>query len=216
VPALTPANELVRSRNVSASEVGALLPGGHPYTTPEAIYDRLTGAAPERKGSEAMALGSFFEASILRFAEQRDGFRARLNSRTIEHRDVRLCATVDAFVIGSMPWATAPERALVEVKMSGRIELWREVPAYIEAQVRAQLACSGRDVAYIYVLVSQRLLRFPIYRDAAMEEQLIAAVQRFWSDHIVAGVRPGPTASASPTFSFETDRAIPEKEMTTE
>ena len=37
---LTAANEEIRSQNVSASEVGALM-GDHPYMTPEAIWDRL-------------------------------------------------------------------------------------------------------------------------------------------------------------------------------
>ena len=215
MPALTLANEIVRSRNVSASEVGALLPGGHPYTTPEGIYDRLMGAESDRRESEAMAIGSYMESSILRFAERRDGFRARLNARTIESGSVRLCATPDAFVVSPGPSMPTTERALIEIKMSGRAELWREVPSQVLWQARSQLHCTGRDVVYIYVLAAMRLLSFPIYRDAALEEQLTTAVQRFWTDHIVAGVRPVPTASVpAMTFSFETDRAIPVKEMT--
>jgi len=204
VPALTAANAIIRARNVTASECGALMPEGHPYHSPRSIFDRLMGEPQEPKTSEAMALGSYFEATILRYAEQRDGFRARLNARTFEHPSMFLCATVDAFVTKPGPWVMVPERALVEVKMSGRLELWQSVPPYIEWQVRAQLACTARDVGYIYVLVAQRLLRFEVYRDAAKEAALLAAVQRFCTHNIAAGVRPdeAPVVPAM-TFSFD-------------
>ena len=39
MPALTAANDLVRARNVSASEVYALM-GPHPYSSPSKIYDQ--------------------------------------------------------------------------------------------------------------------------------------------------------------------------------
>ena len=215
MPALTQQNELVRSRNVSASEVAALMPGGHMYTSPEAIYDRLTGAGDERRESEAMSLGSHMESAILRFAERRDGFRARLNARTFESRSVRLCATPDAFVIGRHPSAMTPERALVEIKMSGRQDLWREVPSAIAWQVAAQMHCTGRDVVYIYALVGMSLRAFAVYRDLELEAQMTEAVATFWRDHIVARVRPEPADPVPPLiFSFEADRAIPEKEAT--
>jgi hypothetical protein len=213
VPPLTQANALVRAQNVTASEVAALLPGGHPYTTPEGIYDRLTLDDPPRKESQAMRIGSHFEGSILRFAEAELGFRARANSRSYVHRTVRLAATPDAFAVGRMPWAIAEERAIVEVKMSGRAELWRDVPDYIDWQCRAQMACTDRDVVYIVVLAAMRLLTFPVHRDSDKEAELTDAVQRFWTDHIVSRVRPAPAAPVpAMTFSYDADRAIPKKE----
>lgn len=202
MPALTAANDLIRSQNVSASEVGALL-DGHPYATPEGIWDRL--CAPEgivRRESEAMSLGSFFEPVILRYAERRDGFRARLNGATLEHPKVRLCATPDGYVTRAMPWALVPERALVEIKMSGRPEIWRDVPSYVEWQARAQLAVTRRDVVYIYVLVGMALLRHAVWRDIEKEERLLVAVERFWTDHVVARVRPEPAPPAELLLDF--------------
>lgn len=212
MPPLTEANALIRAANVTASEVAALLPTGHPYATPQSIYDRLVtpGVAPD-KGSQAMRIGSAMEATILRFAEAEMGFKARANSRSFVHPQVRLAATPDAFVIGRMPWTIGPERAIVEIKMSGRAELWREIPDYIEWQCRAQLACTGRDVVYIVVLAAMRLLSFPVYREPNKEAELVAAVDAFWRDHIVARVRPEP---AVPVFtgpiSFDAAEAIPQ------
>jgi predicted phage-related endonuclease len=199
-------NALIRAANVTASEVAALMDSGHPYATPEGIYDRLTLPEAVRKDSQAMRLGSHMESAILRFAESELGFRARANARSFVHPVVRLAATPDAFAISRMPWAMTPERAIVEVKMSGRPELWRELPSYIEWQCRAQLACTGRDVVYIVVLAAMRLLTFPVYREADKEAELVEAVATFWRDHIVVHERPVPAAAVpAMTFSFDAD-----------
>lgn len=202
MPALTPANHAIRASNVTASEVAALMPSGHPYTTPEAIYDRLLLGKPE-PDSQAMRIGSHMESAILRFAEAEYGFRARANARSFVHPKVPLSATPDAVALTRMPWAMTPERALIEIKMSGRVELWREVPDYIAWQARAQLAVTGRDVVYIVVLVAMRLLSFAIYREADKEAALLAAVQRFWTEHYLPRVRPEPAVRASMPFSFD-------------
>lgn len=213
IPPLTAANLAIRATNVTASEVAALMPTGHPYATPQGIYDRLmqpAAAALDRSdGSQAMRIGSFMETAILRFAEAELGFRARANTKTYAHPTVRLSATPDAFPLTRLPWEIAPERALIEVKMSGRAELWQDVPSYIEWQCRAQLACTDLDVVYIVVLAAMRLLTFPVYREPAKETELLETVDAFWRDHIVARVRPEP---AVPVFtgpiSFEAAEAI--------
>jgi hypothetical protein len=208
MPPLTPANAAVRSQNVTASEVAALLPCGHPYATPQSIYDRLTNPDAGGTSSQAMRIGSHMEGAILRFAEAELGFRARANTRTFVHPKVRLAATPDAFALGRMPWEFAPERALIEIKMSGRPELWREVPDYIEWQCRAQMAVMDRDCVYIVVLAAMRLLTFPVYRDSEKEAELLAAVQRFWTHNIVAGVRPAAAVPPSMPISFDATEAI--------
>lgn len=188
MPPLTPANALIRSQNVTASEVGALM-GPHIYATPEGIWDRLMGLEPARVASEAMDTGSFMEHAILRLAEKRLNLRARANSRTYVHKRVRLCATPDAFVLGQPP-------GLIEIKLSGRPELWRAIPDHVAWQVRAQMAVTGRDTAAVCVLVGVGLRTFLLERDLELEAQMLAAVDRFWVDYIVAGVRPEPADPA--------------------
>lgn len=210
MPPLTQRNLAIRAVNVTASEVAALMPGGHPYATPEGIYDRLmqpAAAALDRsEGSQAMRIGSFMEDAILRFAELELGFKARSNTKTYAHPKVRLAATPDAFPTTRMPWEIAPERAIIEIKMSGRAELWQDVPPYIEWQCRAQLACTDLDVVYIVVLAAMRLLTLPVHREPDKETELLERVDAFWRDHIVARVRPEPTVSA-PTMPFSFDAA---------
>lgn len=195
---LTAANDKIRSENVTASEVGALL-GEHPYMTPEKIYDRLTGATSPEPPNEFMDTDSHMEAAILRLAEKRLGIRARQNSRTYVHPKVRLCATPDALVLTATDdryertFVVEAVPGLVEVKLSGRQDLWRSVPEHVEWQVRAQMACTGRRTAAIAVLVGAGLRTFILEHDPWQEERLLTAVDDFWTQHIVPGVRPEPT-----------------------
>lgn len=195
MPPLTEANRAIRAENVTASEVGALL-GPHPYATPESIWDRLVGqgAGPfalerDKYPTEAMETGSFMEHAILRLAEKRLQLKARANSRTFVHKTSRLAATPDAFVLGQPP-------GLIEIKLSGRPELWRSCPPHVEWQVRAQMACTGRYTAAVCVLVGVGLRTFLLERDPDKEAEMLAAVDAFWTTYIVARVRPVPAVPA--------------------
>lgn len=180
---LTEANAEIRASNVTASEVGALM-GDHPYSTPQAIWDRLCSPfALEREQNEFMENGSFMEGAILRLAELRLHLKARQNSRTFVHKTHRLCATPDAFVLGRPP-------GLIEIKLSGRPEMWRTVPDHVEWQVRAQMACTDRATAAVCVLVGAGLRTFLLERDPDKETRLLDAVQAFWTNHVVTGIRP--------------------------
>jgi predicted phage-related endonuclease len=186
---LTDANDAIRARNLTASEVGALL-DPHPYATPASIWDRLCNPFRlEVVPNEAMDTGLQMEHAILRLAEKRLGLRARANGKTYQHRSARLCATPDALVLGTPP-------GLIECKLSGRNEVWRSVPAHVDWQVRAQMACTGRHTAAVCVLVGAGLRTFLIEWDRAREDRLIEAVDSFWTNHVVPLVRPVPAVPA--------------------
>lgn len=210
MPPLTPKNAQIRSENVTASEVGALL-AEHPYTDPAGIWDRLLNPfAPQEAPSEAMETGSFMEPAIAALAARRLDLRIRANSKTYVHPKARLCATPDYLVIGQPP-------GLLEIKMSGRPEMWPyrgSMPAYVEWQVRAQMACTRRYTAAVCVLVGVGLRPFLLERELDKEAEMLAAVDRFWRDHVVTRQRPGAASPwpSIPTFSFDTDPAIREKE----
>lgn len=195
MPPLTPANQLIRAHNVTASEVGALL-GEHPYQTPGTIYDRLTGHAIERPQTEAMHIGSVLEPVILGLARERLGIEpgratsgARLvaNSRTFVHHRVRLAATPDAMITGPS-WHG---RALVELKASGSSWRWEHgLPPDVVWQCRAQLACTRRERVLVFVLVGVRLYDFVVERERGPEVRMTRAVDAFWRDHVEPVIRP--------------------------
>lgn len=186
MPALTPANDLVRARNVTASECYALL-GKHPYTSKAAIYDRLTAAYMDQHvQSESMAIGVYLEAMVARYAARKLGVKVRAVTRTYEHPTVNLCATPD-YMILNQPW-------LMEVKVSSITYGWTadDLHPHYEYQARAQMACTDRDVCYVVALVGSAFYSIPVVRDANKEQRLLEAVEAFFIDHVMAGVRPEP------------------------
>jgi predicted phage-related endonuclease len=189
VPALTPDNDLVRARNVTASEVGALL-GPHPYTSPTKIYDRLmTPAMDTHTRNEAMAIGTFMEPYVAKYVKRTLGLRLRAATRSIEYKGkptVNLCATPDYYVLGA-PW-------LVEIKVSSIMYGWTEdaLHPHYEWQARAQLACTNRAVCVVCALVGSTFYHVPVVRDLQKERQMLDAVDAFWYTHVMPGVRPEP------------------------
>lgn len=187
MPALTPANDLVRARNVTASEVGALL-GPHPYTNPTKIYDRLmTPAMDTHQQSEAMAIGVFLEPHVARYASRKLGLRLRAANRSIEYKGkpaVNLCATPDYYVLG--------QPMLVEIKVSSIMYGWSEddLHPHYEWQARAQLACTNRDLCIVCALVGSTFYHVPVVRDLQKEREMLDAVDAFWYNHVMPGIRP--------------------------
>lgn len=185
MPPLTAANDLIRSRNVTASECYALI-GKHPYHTPQSIYDRLT--APQDFGhpesSEAMRIGTFLEPHVARYAATKLGLKVRANSRSVEHPSVNLAATPDYIVLGK-PW-------LLEIKVSGITYGWTEdnLHPWIEYQARAQMACTNRELVMVCALVGSTFYQVPVVRQAGKEEYLLDAVDRFMHEHVLINVRP--------------------------
>lgn len=199
MPALTPANDLVRARNVAASECYALL-GKHPYATPQSIYDRLSTpwdfAHPEQ--TQAMALGSYLEPYVARFAARKMGIKVRAFTRTVEHPRVNLCATPDYIVLG--------ERMLMEVKVSSITYGWTEddLHPHYEYQARAQMACTNRDLCIVVALVGSAMHIVPVVRDSGKEARLVDAVDEFWQNHVLPGIRP--TVDPTPLTAVVTGR----------
>lgn len=187
MPALTPDNDLVRSRNVTASEVGALL-DKHPYTNPTKIYDRLmTPAMDTHIQSEAMAIGVFLEPYVARFASRKLGLRLRAATRSIEYKGkppVNLCATPDYYVLG--------QNALVEIKVSSIMYGWTDdtLHPHYEWQARAQMACTNRDLCIVCAMVGSTFYTVYVVRDLQKERRMLEAVDKFWYDHVMPGIRP--------------------------
>jgi predicted phage-related endonuclease len=192
---LTAANHAVRASNVTASEVGALL-SQHPYTTPGDIFDRIMGLRDrEKEQTLAMEFGSRVEPILEDFA-QRELNRhnilpeqLRLNAKTYQHRRVHLCATPDALILNS--------RELVEFKLSFSQNRWRDgLPPDIEWQARAQMACARRARVYVYVFTGIGKV-YVVDRHHGKERLMTQAVERFWTDHILTGIRPTDPVIAS-------------------
>lgn len=156
MPPLTDANWDARKDRVSASEVAALMPEGHPWMDAVDVYNRLRGVEEAREVSDAMMAGIILEPAILRLAAHRYGWRVIANSHTYRHPSIPLCATPDARIIG--------EHALVEVKYSGNPVAWTFLPSHVWWQTQAQMMCTGAQRVEVVVLAGT-LRRFTVERN---------------------------------------------------
>ena len=187
MPPLTEASNIIRARNVTASEVGALL-DKHPYMTAGNIYDRLrdpVGWELQRDPqNEAMALGTFMEPHIARYAAQKLGLRLRANTYTREHPKHPLCATADYLVLG--------HSMLVECKLSSIMYGWSDekLAPHIEWQARAQMAVWDRDAVIIAALVGSKFYSLSIVRDTYKERRMLTAVDNLVGAVLSGGPRP--------------------------
>lgn len=170
MPPLTQANIERRAGRVSASEIGALMPEGHPYLTPGDVWRRVHGVWGEPRTSLPMRIGSALEAGILQLVAAENGWQVKANRHTFYSRTAPLCATPDARILG------APE--LIEVKYSGRAEIWVNLPPHIYWQVQAQMACVERiETVHVVVLVGTRLIAHSVDRNHLAIRRLSAAAR---------------------------------------
>ena len=180
MPPLTEANFLAREHRVSASEVAALMPEGHPYMDARDVYDRLSGQGSPITVSDAMRLGTILEPAILAAACDRWGWRVVTNKHTYLHRRAPLCATPDARLVG--------ERSLVEVKFSSNPTAWQNLPAHVWWQVQAQMMCTHTSRVEVVVLAGG-LRRFTVERNNKAARRIGSAC-RDMLDMVADGTPP--------------------------
>jgi hypothetical protein len=193
MPPLGFQNFEARRTRVSASEVAALMPEGHPYMTALDVYERLRNPdAPTKPASLAMRAGSHLEAGILALAAEQYGWKVRANHKTHIAKHAPLCATPDALIVNA--------DTLVEIKYSARAEAWATLPHAVYWQVQAQLACNARmRSCVVVVLVGTRLIRYDVARNTLAIHRLRAASRRLLAA-VAAGVPPSVNPYIAPVL----------------
>jgi putative phage-type endonuclease len=170
----------LRSTRVGASEVGALM-GSHPYQTPADVWARLVGAERPRAESAAMAAGNALESTVAQMWAAKERRKVHRCAMTYAHPEVALCATPDYYV---------PHHSLLEIKVSGDYDLWRELPEYVYWQVMAQLACTGRIIGHVAVLLGSSLRTYRVDFDGIAAGRMLDAVAAFDRDYVQTRTPP--------------------------
>jgi hypothetical protein len=183
VPPLGPANFIAREGRVSASEVAALMPEGHPYLDARDVWDRVAGLrlSDDVLPNAAMRIGAILEPAILEAAADLYSWRVRANGRTLIHPTLPLVATPDGYVLNA--------RELVEVKWSGNPTGWINLPAHVYWQVQAQLMCAPGFRAVWVVALAGRMKRWRVERNATASRRIARAV-RSLMDSVADGAPP--------------------------
>ncbi|MFZ0324593.1 MAG: YqaJ viral recombinase family protein [Actinomycetes bacterium] len=176
---LTDAQLADRRNHLGASDI-AVLAGVSPYATPFELYlEKIGELDPDAKRTDAdrerMERGHRLEDVALDWDADIRGLSIERIRRDIVHpRLPFIVVHPDARV---KPWRQT--RRLLEAKTSAR--KWDVVPQHIEAQVQAQMAATGADVADIVVLGFDGP---PTVFEVPRNEELIAGLEdlasSFW------------------------------------
>ena len=177
---------------ITASKVAAIL-GVSPWQSPYSLWVDMTQGRPELEPTAPMLRGTFLEDGILDWFEHDHPElvpAGRQQAYTLGD-DTTVFATTDATYR-----TTDGELVAVEVKTVSRDDDWRtdtggwQVPAYYEAQVFFQLACTQASRAIVVVLTPfLEKIEIEVARDFGLEADIVEAVYA-WQRALTDGVRP--------------------------
>ena len=183
-----------RKKGIGGSDAATVL-GLNPYSSLLTLYADKLGLLPEREDNEQMRQGRDLEQYVAdRFMEATGKKVKRLNAMLAHPDHDWMLADVDRLVVG--------EKALLECKTTSVYNKsdfeGGEIPPYYYVQVQHYLAVTGLPVGYLAVLVLNRgFYWYQIDADPNEQAALIAAEEKFWTNHVMKQVPPDPDGSES-------------------
>lgn len=199
LPADAPRTEWLTARrdHLCSSDLPPLL-GVSSWGTPASVYYDKIGQLGDDTAGEAALWGSLLEEPVAREWARRN--RATVRRLGLVEHETRgwQAATLDR-VVTDCPTGE-PGGCFLEVKCRSafKADRWRRsVPDDVLAQVLWALATTGYGHAHVAVLIGGNDYRQHTIRpDPALIADLVAAGQRFWTEHVLAH-RPPPASGAA-------------------
>lgn len=181
-----------RREGIGASDVAGILRLS-PWTSPYRVWADKVGLLPTTDDSESERLrfGHMAEPMIAEYVRADLGLVVAGEQTWCSRPDKPWHrATVDGFIFES-DRTDSIEQALgvLEVKTDFGTP-WDEVPAYYQAQVQWQMHVTGMMRALVAALFGFRFRPYWVERDQRDIDMIVGEVDRFWHDHVLAGVPP--------------------------
>jgi len=178
-----------RKAHLGSSDMAAVL-GLDPYRTAHDVYLSKTADLQRGPANQAMTAGNLLERSVLDYAEERLG-PLRRNMLAVVPQSP-LAANVDAICDDTgLP---------VEAKTSGILfptrEWWGEdgsgeVPDRVVVQCHVHMLATETSGCHVPALVGGLGFRmYHLTRSDIIAETLLREANRFWTEHVEAGVPP--------------------------
>ena len=189
-----------RRQGIGGSDAAAIV-GVSPYANATTVWLDKLGLYVSQQESEAMLWGMLLEGPIADEFERRTGFVVAGRQTLCTHPDwpVMRC-TLDGLVYEG-PRDEDEALGIYEGKTThgGPLSDWTDgVPQHVECQVQHNLACSGRERAWVTLLRGgQKLEIFEVAADRDLQAFLIAEERAFWQ-YVLEG-RPPPVDSSERT-----------------
>ena len=173
---LTPEQLAARQCGIGGSDAGAVV-GLSPFKSTLQCYYEKRGEAPlSEEETEAMEWGTLLEEPIAQKFSRVTGLKVRKQPLKIATGNRFMLASIDRQILG--------ETAILECKALNaftRIESASDLPDYMYLQAMHYLEVYGYDKMYFAILIGgQKFVQFPVKRDQATIDMLVAAEAEFW------------------------------------
>jgi putative phage-type endonuclease len=195
-----------RKSGLGASDTANVLGVNPARTALDVWLDKTAPGDPVDDPTEAMTAGHKLEDVVARWTVEKFPWLGKLvpTPGLLAHPEHPwMLATLDRGLADRGSWSH-PVRGILEVKTTSDRnyrDKWRDgvPPGHIQLQCQQQMAVTGMDECWVTVGVGGKNgpLHIPEpYRVARSErviEQLVTYAGAWWTDYVVAGVRPEPT-----------------------
>jgi putative phage-type endonuclease len=179
----------LRRAGIGGSEAAAIV-GVDPWSTRFEVYHDKLGNVPPKDQTRHMEWGHRLEDSVRRWLGDQLGVE-------VVHKRIIYRHPEYPFMLANMDGEIGDD-AIAECKNTDlrNEEEWADgPPLHYTLQVNHYLAVSGRQRAYVAVLIGGNDPRyFIIERDEDLISMLIAAESDFWTNNVLARVEPPVTA----------------------
>lgn len=196
-----------RQQGIGGSDVAAILGmDGHGGAL-RVFLDKIGQRRPERDArlERSARRGHRLEPLVAEFFAEESGLTVLASPGTLQHVEhSHWIANPDRLAVA--PGAgSRDELGVLECKTrtwrSARVENWRgdEAPDGPALQAHWYMTVTGLTFAYVAGLIDDDLTWFRLERDDELSALLADAVDRFWHEHVLAGLPPKPDGTGATT-----------------
>lgn len=199
-----------RRHGIGGSDVAAIL-GLSPFKSPLDVYLEKVGEADSTEENERMYWGSRLESLVADEYSLRHDRKVRRRHQAVVHKKYTwMRANVDRIVINL--------DRLLECKTTSErnADLWGEpgtdqIPELYMAQVQHYIIVAQHAAIDVAVLIGGQEYRdYTVEADPEIRDMLLEEENRFWHEHVLAGVPPAPRSieEAARLWPRHVDRSV--------
>jgi len=192
-----------RKTYIGGSDLGSILGINNFRTELDVYFEKTSEGVAEDTASEAAYWGTVLEDVVAAEYAKRTGFKIEKPAGLIRHKQYPFIAcNLDYWVIDN-----EGKSHILECKTANQMKVtcWGEegtnqIPESYLYQVAYYAAITGVPRVDIAVLIGGQDFRIYRYdKDETMEQKLIRVAQKFWNNHVLAGVPPKPRTQEDAT-----------------
>lgn len=189
-----------RRKCIGGSDVAAVI-GLSPYSSAYDVWAAKVHDFRKATNETATRLGTKLQRSIAELAFEDLRLEMESEEEFTRHSVYDWAGATTDYVAKD----ARGRRVIVECKATYQSK-WSEIPVWIQTQLAWQ--CFTKSIDFVYVPVLHASTSFEIYefefiKDAPWFQDVFAACESFWRNHVLAGVPPTPTYQSEAYRHFE-------------